>query len=85
MGYVIYSIVEDTLVIHYVYVKSVVRNKYIATNLLKEVIKDRKMIIFTHMFDSFSKVKYKLKDVKMVYDQYLLTSLRLHEGKSGNI
>lgn len=73
IGYVIYEYSSEALVLHYIYIKGMFRKKYIATKIIKELLGDIKLIICTHMFDSFNEAKYKLPGVKMSYDPYFLT------------
>lgn len=80
MGYAIYEYASDALILHYIYIKNMVRRKYLATNLIKSLLGDNKLIIFTHMFDDFPKVKYKIPQVRMVYDPFFLLNKRLTDA-----
>lgn len=73
IGYVVYQIVSDIVVIHWIYVKDKHRYKYNATDIIKQICKpEDKLIICTYIVNDFNKFKHKLNNIKVVYDPYYI-------------
>ena len=54
------------------------RFKHIATDILKQ-INTKPLIIATHIVDNFDKLKYKIKDTKIIYDPFLIQRLEEYD------
>lgn len=76
-GYLLYQEVSDALVLHYIYVKNLHRWKYMATDMINQIIDKKSLIIATHMCDGFAKLKYKIKSARIVYDPYFIAKQRM--------
>lgn len=76
IGYVLYEYVNDTLVVHYVYIKNLYRRQNIARDLILQLAEDN-LIIATHITDEFSTLRYKLDNKRIVYDPFYITNKRL--------
>lgn len=81
VGYVMYEYSGDTTVIHWIYVKNLMRHKYVGTDIVEHIATDNKLIIATHITDDFNLLKHKIKNKSIVYDPFFLTNQRLMNVK----
>ena len=71
MGYVIYEYSNDVPVIHFIYIKYDFLRKGIGREVVKKIVGDSVVCIYTHMFDNMKKLKYKINNLKWIYDPFL--------------
>ena len=76
-GYVLYEYSGETLILHWVYVKNLMRHKYVATDIIESIAANNKLIIATHITDDFALLKHKIKNKSFVYDPYFINNKRL--------
>lgn len=78
MGYVVYDHIIKTLVLHWVYVKSMFRMQGIALGMIKPLLDpDNTVIVCTHITHAFKHLKDKVPGKHCLYDPYLVTNKRL--------
>ena len=77
-AYAIHQRHNGTLILHWLYVKHLLRRKHIATDLLAHIAEGDEMIVATHCVDDFTILRKKVKN-KIVYDPFLLSTLRRND------
>jgi NDP-sugar pyrophosphorylase family protein len=77
MGYIIYEYVANSLVIHWLYIKTLHRYHRLSENIIDKLLPSPSaVIIATHIPNYFGKLKEKSK-YHMIYDPYYITNKRL--------
>ncbi len=76
IGWILHQRVSDAEVIHYMYIKTQHRHKGMAVDIVQKIIGDSKLIIASHICDNYAKLKYKIKDVSVIYDPFVIEKLR---------
>lgn len=80
IGYCVYNIVSDALIIHYIYIKNMHRNGKFAYDIVSSLLpkKDGNLIIATSITDNFCNIRNKIPNAKIVFDPYYITQKRIY-------
>ena len=79
MGYIIYEIVSDMLVLHWIQVKGIHMHMQLATKIINSICpKDNCSIIATHITFDYERLKTKIDNKKFSYDPFYIVNKRLN-------
>ena len=85
IGYIIHQIVNNVLIIHYVYIKNSFRGQGMFQKIVEPLVplttEETTTVIATHITTGYFKVRNKINKVIMTYDPYLITNWRLNAAR----
>ena len=70
LGYAIYGYRPDTLVLHYIYSRR--SRQGIGRGLLNGIAGNMKLLVATHMCDSYRALRHKAAPMRVAYDPYFI-------------
>ena len=76
MAYIVYEYGFESLVVHWIYCKNLQRKKGRATEIIATLASRVSLVVATHITDSFTILRHKVKDKRVIFDPFYISNKR---------